>query len=637
MASVTLPSNPTTPEWMQCDVQACKVLEEASREISANCRALGDRLQGVCHDALQRLPAEESSAVTASGAGPEFISTFAHFSSALLAVAGDLEIIVSQPLQQAIATLVEESTGRAKHLQQVKKRFSELQEKYGKAQQKTMEAKSKLANGGDKRWWRKSSKTAADQHAAVCDLARCEEELLESEASLRKLEDESRERLAQLDMDKRAMLQRVLQQGRSSLRRLLRVADEVPPLEDFQGVMPGADYSACLKEVEPRHVGAEALDLDDDMAMDAAPEPEIERKDSLTDRSSKYLPGPDLEEEEGEVDVEVNAGSRAAGWSPDSTSSRSKLGPGRQGSLVFESDASQVLIKQASRTGACELIQEVKKSSSEKIGATEQAASARFEEAESSSEEDCLGPPAEALSEMKLELSPLVSEHPQQSFETYVKRIPELLAAAVETNWEKLQGAAAEHPLGSLVGKLELFWIHEPGDLPPKPAESAMGLVCFQFVQGHASHYARVLHLSVTRPEALQSAVSQARHLILETLPVKSLRVTVLAAEDDGQHICIDPHVERAYHQCGFRWFQLTQKLRRKKSSLLRHRKKRAVRFLVLHSQRGDADPPAPRNEIGTKAQLLLQSQTSEEGRESPSAIREVEPVEAEELTFSAW
>ena len=28
-------------------------------------------------------------------------------------------IIVSQPLQQAIATLVEESTGRAKHLQQV--------------------------------------------------------------------------------------------------------------------------------------------------------------------------------------------------------------------------------------------------------------------------------------------------------------------------------------------------------------------------------------------------------------------------------------------------------------------------------------------------------------------------------------
>ena len=32
-------------------------------------------------------------------------------------------------------------------------------------------------------------------------------------------------------------------------------------------------------QVEPRHVGAEALDLDDDMAMDAAPEPEIERKD----------------------------------------------------------------------------------------------------------------------------------------------------------------------------------------------------------------------------------------------------------------------------------------------------------------------------------------------------------------------
>ena len=34
-----------------------------------------------------------------------------------------------------------------------------------------------------------------------------------------------------------------------------------------------------LPQVEPPHVGAEALDLDDDMAMDAAPEPEIERKD----------------------------------------------------------------------------------------------------------------------------------------------------------------------------------------------------------------------------------------------------------------------------------------------------------------------------------------------------------------------
>ena len=28
-------------------------------------------------------------------------------------------------------------------------------------------------------------------------------------------------------------------------------------------------------------------------------------------------------------------------------------------------------------------------------------------------------------------------EHPQQSFETYVKRIPDLLAAAVETNWDR--------------------------------------------------------------------------------------------------------------------------------------------------------------------------------------------------------
>ena len=30
-----------------------------------------------------------------------------------------------------------------------------------------------------------------------------------------------------------------------------------------------------------------------------------------------------------------------------------------------------------------------------------------------------------------------LQEHPQQSCETYVKRIPELLAAAVETNWDR--------------------------------------------------------------------------------------------------------------------------------------------------------------------------------------------------------
>eukprot|EP00434_Breviolum_minutum_P024611 symbB.v1.2.021734.t1/scaffold1896.1/size96813/5 len=601
-ASVALPNNPTTPDWMQCDVFACKVLEEASREISANCRSLGDALQSVCHHALQQLPAEDGSAVSAV-AGTEFISTFAHFSSALLAVAGDLEIIVSQPLQRQIATLVEECTGRAKHLQQVKKRFSELQEKYGKAQQKTMEAKSKLASGGDK---------PADQHAAVCDLARCEEELLASEASLRKLEDESRERLAQLDMDKKATLQRVLQQGRCSLRRLLRVADEVPPMEDFQGVMPAADYSACLKEVEPESGAGEALDLPDDVRESNVPE--MERKDSLTDRFAKYLPGPapDLEDGEFEVDVEVGL-PPGTGWVHGRDHWFLKAMPKFSSSKLLGQDL-------------------VQKKTSEKAGTAlnEQDPIKQGPLSESSSEEDSLARPAE----IELELSPLVSEHPQQSFEAYVKRVPELLAAAVETNWDKLQACAAEHPLGSL-----LFWIHERGDVQTKLVESAVGLVCFQFVQGHASHYARILHLSVAKPEALQSAVSQARRLILETLPVRSLRVTVLAAEDGAQRICIDPHVELAYHQCGFRWFQLTQKLRRKKTALLRHRKKCAVRFLVLHSQRTDADPPAPRSEIGTKAPVLLQSQTSDEGaKESPGASAEPDnDTGKDELTFSAW
>lgn len=409
-------------------------------------------------------------------------------------------------------------------------------------------------------------------------------------------------------------------------------------MEDFQGVMPAADYSACLKEVEPESGAGEALDLPDDVRESNVPE--MERKDSLTDRFAKYLPGPapDMEDDEFEVDVEVSAGSRAAGWSPDSTSSRNRLGA-RQGSLVFESDA-QVLIKQAARTGPSELVQEVQKKTSQKVGTAlnEQDPIKQGPLSESSSEEDSLARPVEVQREIELELSPLVSEHPQQSFEAYVKRVPELLAAAVETNWDKLQACAAEHPLGSLVGKLELFWIHERGDVQTKLVESAVGLVCFQFVQGHASHYARILHLSVAKAEALQSAVSQARRLILETLPVRSLRVTVLAAEDGAQRICIDPHVELAYHQCGFRWFQLTQKLRRKKTALLRHRKC-AVRFLVLHSQRTDADPPAPRSEIGTKAPVLLQSQTSDEGaKESPGASAEPDnDTGKDELTFSAW
>lgn len=84
------------------------------------------------------------------------------------------------------------------------------------------------------------------------------------------------------------------------------------------------------------------------------------------------------------------------------------------------------------------------------------------------------------------------------------------------------------------MGKLELFWIHQPGKVAyfalcklglaqlagqVPEADTVDGLVCFQFVQGrlarqssstwcarvagHATHYARIVHLSVASPQAL--------------------------------------------------------------------------------------------------------------------------------------
>eukprot|EP00913_Durusdinium_trenchii_P022227 g20886.t1 len=365
------------------------------------------------------------------------------------------------------------------------------------------------------------------------------------------------------------MLQRVLQQGRCSLRRLLSVADEVPALEDFQGVMPGADYSACLKEVEPER---------------AAGQPHSD-----------------------EIPVEIQQEALPDRLSQVTGMSRSVL-------LLWQRVGRQ--IRQPSRAdwaGPCERLLEVqKKPSGDKTGACVEALERqRPPDALSESSEDGAGRPAEEVPdccEIELQLSPL-------------------------------------HPLGSLVGKLELFWIHKPGETPS--ADSAVGLVCFQFVQGrmfesgrvlvsstvlcsgYASHYARILHLSVASPEALRSAVLNSKRLIFGTLPVQSVRVTVLAAEDGERRICVDPQVEQAFHQCGFRWFQLTQKLRRQKSAFL------PVRFLVLHSPRSDLDPPPPRDNIGMKSPLLLQNQP--DALRDHSASPEVETAPEEELTFSAW
>jgi len=666
MASVsTVTKSEVLPDWMHCDVLTCKLLEEVSGQIASNCRTFGDHLQGVCGGAMRQLQAETfaTSGEKAVEDCTDFLSTFANLSAALLAVAVDLEHIVTQPLQRTIATLVEESTGRAKHLQQVRRRFAELQERYARTRQKTLDAKSKLGGEGEKRWrWRKSTeKTAVDQHLAVCDLARCEEELLESEACLRKLEDDSRERLQQLEFEKKAMLRRVLQQGRSSLRRLLRVADKVPPLDDFQGVMPGADKaSACLREVQTPLEALRPTGGLGELPLQSEPECRIQETGAqehqpCEDRFARYLPGPDVEDDEdvedGDRDIEVSATVRAAGWSPDSSCSRSRrAGSGR---LVFDSEASAHVLKACRgpvtatvREGSSRRPPDLPQCHGKPPEGQPSRMPAELEaQVDSDDDEDLELGRAAPSPHVEFQLSPLIAEQPQRLIERYMKRIPEHLAAAAETNWDKLQGRAAEQPLGSLVGKLEIFWIHLAGKLAS--ADSADGLVCFQFVQGHAAHYARILHLSVAPqdgigwPQALPAAIAQVRHFIFSTLPVQSLRVVVLAAEDEDKRICIDRDVEAAYKHCRFRWFQLTQRLRRAKSAFLRHRKSaRSIRFLVLHSPRTDEDPPAPRDAVGTKPALKLQGPDGTEGPagdEGETEEAEDSTLRVEELSFTAW
>lgn len=126
--------------------------------------------------------------------------------------------------------------------------------------------------------------------------------------------------------------------------------------------------------------------------------------------------------------------------------------------------------------------------------------------------------------------------------------------------------------------------VHNEGETPS--ADSAVGLVCFQFVQGrmfesgrvlvsstvlcsgYASHYARILHLSVASPEAggctipgnvfflylfvcqvglllqaLRSAVLNSKRLIFGTLPVQSPSLNSHSHTDTIYCMCFCPHV----------------------------------------------------------------------------------------------
>jgi len=212
---------------------------------------------------------------------------------------------------------------------------------------------------------------------------------------------------------------------------------------------------------------------------------------------------------------------------------------------------------------------------------------------------------------VELEVIPLVAENAQKFFEQYVRRLAEEMSMSAESSWDKLMKRSEEECLGGIVGKLEFFWICRPGCAPTP--ETADGLCCFQFVQGFAANFARVLHLSVTRhggdgtgdghgrepwASILSSAIFEVRRLIFSTLPVDSIRAVVLAGEDETSgRIYVDGDVEVAYQRCRFRWFQLTQNLRRTRTGIRRKSKmKLSTRFLVLYAPRQEHDPAAPRN-----------------------------------------
>merc|ERR1719171_3150126 len=125
-----------------------------------------------------------------------------------------------------------ERTGRLTRWKQVRGRFAELQERYRRSRQRSEDARGKLEKTESAKGWLRRSKSdkgekyANEQHAAMCDLGQCEEELRESEDTLRRLEQENKEMLRQLDREKQVVLRGALVKGTSSLRRLVSVADK---------------------------------------------------------------------------------------------------------------------------------------------------------------------------------------------------------------------------------------------------------------------------------------------------------------------------------------------------------------------------------------------------------------------------
>jgi hypothetical protein len=753
------------PEWMSCDLVAYNILQEVSSQIVSHCESFGKHLEGVCGQAIERLPPSDGTdPFDCSDACITFISAFGALSHELLQLAGDVDCSVKKPLQGIIHSLTEERAGRMNHWNQVKNRFAELQERYRRSRLRSIEARGKLdrSKGGNKSHWFRSKtdegQAATEQHAAMCDLAECEEELRESEASLRRLEEENKEILRKLDREKQADLRSFLAKGTSSLRRLVSVTDKAlanetaPESSSTSGAKPASptSWAGVLpsripnpEKVNDKEEGQEAGDKTEDVCerppesvvpqppvQEAIPDP-AESNLASTDPSAKYLQGSgasiplgggfDISELTDSEDEE-DASSRAAAWTPAKDSPLTK-GTAKRQSFVFQSSGGSSLLGgdvrpltrksspmilssptapkvsspehpsvsaalslnsirsnpveqglEASPTPTAEMRpvpRPLSEASYSKPLATASVANIRVETEmehkpsptrrkvavvdDSSEDEDnttsspsgSSGPkPPLERAEMKLEVVPLVAEAAQKYFERYVQRVPETLQLVSESSWSKLQERASESCLGGQVGKLEFFWICLPR-AEPTP-EGASGLVCFQFVQGFSSNFARILHLSVVEQSSgkaqlwssiLPSAIFEVRRFIFQTLPVQSIRATVLMCEDESGSLCVDGDVEVAYQRCRFKWFQLTQNLRRSRSGIRRKKKvKPSTRFMVLHTPRlEEIDPKAPRQ---TSVQPMPALLLRDEPGNSDSTLQSPAGEQAEaggKSSFSAW
>lgn len=800
------------PDWMSCDLGAYRILQDVSTQIVANCESFGKHLENVCGEALKQLPRpDDSAAFDCADECVGFLSAFGDLSSVLLQLAGDLECSVKQPLQGIILSLTEERTGRMKHWRQVRSRFAELQERYGRSRQRSEAARGKLEKCDNKGKWfhrgdttQKAAQAASEQHAAMCDLAQCEEELNATEASLRRLEDESREWLRQMSREKQAVLRGVLAKGTGSLGRFVSVAEKASPKandpHEEQKVVTPTGWSGVLPmstkcPEEPPADKTEEKPSTPPVPQGVIPQPEAELQEEpaekLTpaDPSAKYMqttPGPvPLDISELSDDSDDDAAARATHWSPhkESPAVATKVKRGR--SLVFMGSGSTLIsqskvtpkasaassspanpslsigdsslakespavsrglaigklaalkddpvapatspfdVNRRFRVGMEEIQAEIEDgidisdissitaevgnlpalsapasavsapslpvavkpppedlistawqansspahvgfsskacpagsgTAAKDLGSPQKAHSAPklaldFDD-DDDEDELCASPEPTAKTPLEkpdvaLELVPLIADNAQKCFEKYVSRLPERVSSANDIRWDKVQARANEQQLGGHVGKLECFWICRPG-VTAAP-DTADGIVCFQFVQGFASNFARILHLSVVGdgragnsteagraeswPSLLPSAIFQVRHLLFETLPVDSLRAVVVAGEDDSGRIFVDSDVEVAYQRCNFRWFQLTQNLRRTKNAITRKHKVRQARFLVLHAPRRPTDPKAPRNStIGRLPAMLLKNDSSpvdESAGETPDADLS--------LSFSSW